>query len=59
LLLSRCFGLAIERVEGRRMESHPLVMFPAYFFTTLSITVHHQTVAPECPPPARSGSSPE
>jgi lecithin-cholesterol acyltransferase len=27
----------------------PLVMFPAYFFTTLSITVHHQTVAPECP----------
>jgi lecithin-cholesterol acyltransferase len=27
----------------------PLVMFPAYFFTTLRITVHHQTVAPECP----------
>ena len=25
------------------------MMFPAYFFTTLSITVHHQTVAPECP----------
>jgi hypothetical protein len=24
-------------------------MFPAYFFTTLRITVHHQTVAPECP----------
>jgi lecithin-cholesterol acyltransferase len=24
-------------------------MFPAYFFTTLKITVHHQTVAPECP----------
>jgi lysophospholipase-3 len=24
-------------------------MFPAYFFTTLKVTVHHQTVAPECP----------
>jgi lecithin-cholesterol acyltransferase len=31
----------------------PVVMLPAYFFTTLRITVHHQTVAPECP---RSGS---
>jgi lecithin-cholesterol acyltransferase len=31
----------------------PVVMFPAYFFTTLKITVHQQTVAPECP---RSGS---
>jgi lysophospholipase-3 len=31
----------------------PVVMFPAYFFTTLRITAHHQTVAPECP---RSGS---
>jgi lecithin-cholesterol acyltransferase len=31
----------------------PVVMFPAYFFTTLRVTVHHQTVAPECP---RSGS---
>ncbi len=27
----------------------PVVMFPAYFFTTLRVTVHHQTVAPECP----------
>jgi lecithin-cholesterol acyltransferase len=24
-------------------------VFPAYFFTTLKVTVHHQTVAPECP----------
>lgn len=31
----------------------PVVMFPAYFFTTLRVTVHHQTVAPECP---QSGS---
>jgi lecithin-cholesterol acyltransferase len=28
-------------------------MFPAYFFTTLRVTVHQQTAAPECP---RSGS---
>jgi lecithin-cholesterol acyltransferase len=27
----------------------PVVMFPAYFFTTLKVTVHQQTVAPECP----------
>jgi lecithin-cholesterol acyltransferase len=27
----------------------PVVMFPAYFFTTLKVTVHHQTVAPGCP----------
>ena len=27
----------------------PVVVFPAYFFTTLRVTVHHQTVAPECP----------
>jgi lecithin-cholesterol acyltransferase len=27
----------------------PVVMFPAYFFTTLKVTVHKQTVAPECP----------
>jgi lecithin-cholesterol acyltransferase len=27
----------------------PVVMFPAYFFTTLRVSVHHQTVAPECP----------
>jgi lecithin-cholesterol acyltransferase len=27
----------------------PVVMFPAYFFTTLKITAHQQRVAPECP----------
>jgi lecithin-cholesterol acyltransferase len=31
----------------------PVVMFPAYFFTTLEVTVHQQSVAPECP---RAGS---
>jgi lecithin-cholesterol acyltransferase len=32
-----------------RSARTPVVMFPAYFFTTLRIVVHHQTVAPECP----------
>jgi lecithin-cholesterol acyltransferase len=40
---------AAHRGQGRT----PVVMFPAYFFTTLRITVHNQTVAPECP---KSGS---
>ena len=35
----------------------PVVMFPAYFFTTLKITVHQQTVAPECPSSGSSASS--
>ena len=32
-----------------RSARTPVVMFPAYFFTTLRFTVHGQTVAPECP----------
>ena len=40
---------AAHRGQGRT----PVVMFPAYFFTTLRITMHNQTVAPECP---KSGS---
>jgi lecithin-cholesterol acyltransferase len=32
-----------------RSARTPVVMFPAYFFTTLKFTVHRQTVAPECP----------
>ena len=31
----------------------PVVLFPAFHFTKLLVTVHNQTVAPECP---RSGS---
>jgi lecithin-cholesterol acyltransferase len=38
---------------SHRKTRTPVVMFPAYFFTTLKITVHRQTVAAECP---RSGS---
>jgi lecithin-cholesterol acyltransferase len=41
-------------LDGSRHRARtPVVMFPAYFFTTLKVTVHQQTVAPECP---RSGS---
>src|SRR4029450_13889490 len=39
--------------KSRERARTPVVMFPAYFFTTLRVTVHHQTLAPECP---RSGS---
>jgi lecithin-cholesterol acyltransferase len=42
-----------SRETSRGTARTPVVMFPAYFFTTLRITVRHQTVAPECP---RSGS---
>jgi lecithin-cholesterol acyltransferase len=44
---------ASEASADRENGRTPVVMFPAYFFTTLRVTVHHQTVAPECP---RSGS---
>jgi lecithin-cholesterol acyltransferase len=39
--------------KSRERARTPVVMFPAYFFTTLRVTAHHQSVAPECP---RSGS---
>jgi lysophospholipase-3 len=42
-----------SRDASRQGARTPVVMFPAYFFTTLRVTVHNQTVAPECP---RSGS---
>jgi len=46
------FGPATANASLERPGSGartPVVLFPAYFFTTLKITVHHQTVAPECP----------
>jgi lecithin-cholesterol acyltransferase len=45
--------LAASGASGHGRARTPVVMFPAYFLTTLKVTVHHQTVAPECP---RSGS---
>jgi lysophospholipase-3 len=42
-----------SNASGHARARTPVVMFPAYFFTTLKVTVHNQTVAPECP---RSGS---
>jgi lecithin-cholesterol acyltransferase len=45
--------LAASGASGHGRARTPVVMFPAYFLTTLKVTVHHQTVAPECP---KSGS---
>jgi lecithin-cholesterol acyltransferase len=45
--------LAASGASGQGRARTPVVMFPAYFLTTLKVTVHHQTVAPECP---KSGS---
>jgi lecithin-cholesterol acyltransferase len=38
---------SLERPRGEART--PVVMFPAYFFTTLRVTVHRQIVAPRCP----------
>ena len=45
--------LTASGASGHGQRRTPVVMFPAYFFTTLKVTVHNQSVAPECP---RSGS---
>src|ERR1700736_3078474 len=39
--------------SAARPSVTPVVLFPAYHLTRLSIAVHNQTVAPECP---RSGT---
>jgi lecithin-cholesterol acyltransferase len=38
---------------GAQKQLTPVVLFPAFHFTTLEVTVHNQTAAPACP---RSGS---
>jgi lecithin-cholesterol acyltransferase len=38
---------------GTQKQLTPVVLFPAFHFTKLEVTVHNQTVAPGCP---RSGS---
>jgi lecithin-cholesterol acyltransferase len=43
-------AFASARTDGART---PVVLFPAFHFTKLLVTVHNQTVAPGCP---RSGS---
>jgi lecithin-cholesterol acyltransferase len=42
-------GAKASLERPRATSRTPVVVFPAYFFTTLKITVHQQTVAPECP----------
>jgi lysophospholipase-3 len=54
LLAPATAGAALDRHghHGHRGLT-PVVLFPAFHFTKLEVTVHHQKVAPECP---RSGS---
>jgi lysophospholipase-3 len=54
LLAPAAAGAALDRHghHGHRGLT-PVVLFPAFHFTKLEVTVHHQKVAPECP---RSGS---
>ena len=52
------FAAAAKRTGPESEASGaPVVMFPAYFFTTLRVTVHHQTVARSVRAPARSAFS--
>jgi lecithin-cholesterol acyltransferase len=49
LVAAALFVVAPASEASPRSARPPVVMFPAYFFTTLKFTVHNQTVAPECP----------
>jgi lecithin-cholesterol acyltransferase len=49
LVAAALFVTAPASEASPRSARTPVVMFPAYFFTTLRFTVHRQTVAPECP----------
>jgi lecithin-cholesterol acyltransferase len=49
LVAAALFVEAPASEASPRSAHTPVVMFPAYFFTTLRFTVHGQTVAPECP----------
>src|SRR5438477_9839215 len=40
-------GMAAPERENRGLT--PLVMFPAFHFTKLRVTVHNQVAAPDCP----------
>jgi lecithin-cholesterol acyltransferase len=50
-LLASGPSYAAERRDADDLT--PIVLFPAFHFTKLVVTVHHQDVAPDCP---RSGS---
>src|SRR5581483_115003 len=58
LLLAACAALVVSVVPGA-LSAHadaartPIVLFPAFHFTKLLVTVHDQSVDPACP---RSGS---
>src|SRR5712691_12604178 len=47
LLSGGPIGMAAPERENRGLT--PLVMFPAFHFTKLRVTVHNQVAAPDCP----------
>jgi len=56
IVLAALFGILPAPVSAsgtRSTERTPVVLFPAFHFTRLLVTVHNQTIAPDCP---RSGS---
>lgn len=58
-LLASCAAVATAvagsaaATSGAQKQLTPVVLFPAFHFTKLEVTVHNQTAAPACP---RSGS---
>jgi lysophospholipase-3 len=53
LLLPATASAALDGGGGDRAGRTPVVVFPAFHFTKLEVTVRNQVVAPECP---RSGT---
>jgi lecithin-cholesterol acyltransferase len=49
ILFATCSFAAAENGNPGGPHLTPVVIFPAFHFTVLEATVHHQTVAPECP----------
>lgn len=51
--LSSILALPVDASATRSPERTPVVLFPAFHFTKLLVSVHNQSVAPDC---TRSGS---
>jgi lecithin-cholesterol acyltransferase len=52
VLLSACLfwgGAAVAQELAKKPPVTPVVLFPAFHFTVLKVTVERQNVAPECP----------
>jgi lecithin-cholesterol acyltransferase len=53
LLVPAAASASLDRGGGARAGRTPVVVFPAFHFTKLEVTVRNQVVAPDCP---RSGT---